>query len=60
MSNRKVFNEPGTKSAKDQCVKGSSIFDQSDFKIRDIIQSGRSEEEYLTDYCRLCFTKRIR
>ena len=47
------FNESGVKSTKDLSMNNSSIFDQSDFKVCDIIKKGKSYDEYLTYYCRL-------
>ena len=53
MENNKFYSSIGVKSAKNQGVNNSSILDQSDFKIEDIIRIGQTQEEYLNYYCRL-------
>lgn len=49
----KSINKTGMESTRNQIANNSSIFDQNDFKIKDIIRKGRSENEYLNDYCKL-------
>lgn len=51
MGKKKFIDEIGIKSANDQNVNNSSIFDQNDFEK--FIEEGKSEDEYLDLYCKL-------